>query len=154
MADNPRDYFLSAIQTALGTLTGWNLLKTYNPLEQYSQPYCFVDLGVQEDRERTDESGRQIQEEVQQVLILLGFGIDSQDTSSEGKLVKESNKRIYEVQQAIRSMLETIENYEDAFCSIHITKIRISQVLDGYDNQSLFGQALLTTEIVYTTYYK
>jgi hypothetical protein len=154
MAANPRDYFLEAVQTALDTMTGWTVLRTFNPTETLPQPYVFADLGVQEQRENTDESGRQVQEEVQEILILCGFTIDAQDTASEGKLSQESNKRIYEIQQAFYGILNTLEPYDDAFCSIFVSKIRIVRVLDGYDNQSLFGQALINAEMVYTIYYK
>jgi hypothetical protein len=65
-------------------------------------------------------------------------------------LSAEANKQIYHVQTVFRKLINTIEHYEDSECWIFVDKIRLVRTLDGYDNQALYGQALITAEFVYT----
>lgn len=150
MVDNPRDYFLQSVQDALIAAGNLNLLKVYDPTKTYDAPYVFADLGLEELRDKTDESGYQVSEQIQEVFLLLGFAIEAQDTSDTGLLSAEANKQIYHIQKTLRKLINTIERYEDDECWLFVDKIRIVRTLDGYDNKALYGQALLTVEFVYT----
>ncbi len=147
---NPRDFFLQSVQTALTNAGQLNVLKVFNATENYNAPWVFVDLGMDENREGNDEGGHKVTKYAQEVLILLGFKIDAKDTASDGLLSAEGNKWIYHVQKALWAMLKTMGKYQDASCFVTVQRIRLVRVLDGYDNQELYGQSLLTAEINYT----
>lgn len=147
---NPRDFFLQSVQTALTNAGQLNVLKVFNPAKNYDYPWAFADLGLEEDRDKGDESNHKVAEYEQDVFILLGFTINTQDTGLEGLLAAEGNKWIYHIQNALRKMLKTMGTYQDTSCFIAVKRIQLKSAVDGYDNQELTGQSLIFAKIIYT----